>query len=61
MRSSNNTFACLDMWVEDLVHENRQWSLNGFVDSGRNITCPFNHTLLHELRLKYGIKHNSKT
>ena len=61
VRSSNNTFACLDMWVEDLVHENRQWSLNGFVDSGRNITCPFNHTLLHELRLKYGIKHNSKT
>ncbi|CAF1439124.1 unnamed protein product [Rotaria sordida] len=57
-RTSNRNFACLDFWVEDFVHEYRQWQVEGFIDNGRNISCPFNHTLLHELRKKYGIKHS---
>jgi hypothetical protein len=57
--SLGREFACLDLWIEDLVHENRQWKLGGFSDKDRNISCPFNHTLLHELRNKYGIKHKN--
>ncbi|CAF1144067.1 unnamed protein product [Rotaria sordida] len=49
---------CLDLWVEDFVHEHRQWNAGGFIDNGRNISCSFNHSLLHELREKYGIKHS---
>ncbi len=52
-RSPGREFACLDLWIEDFVHENRQWKLGGFSDNGRNISCPFNHTLLHELINKY--------
>jgi len=59
IRTPNKFFHCLDLWIEDFVHEERQWAENGFIDNGRNITCPFNHTLLRELRVKYGIKHNS--
>ncbi|CAF4490791.1 unnamed protein product [Rotaria sp. Silwood2] len=48
-------FGCLDFWTEDFVHEYRQWQLGGFLDNGRNISCPFNRSLLHDLRKKYGI------
>lgn len=58
-RTNDRTFACLDLWIEDFVHENRQWKLGGFIDNGQNISCPFNHTLLHQLRDKYGIKHKN--
>ncbi|CAF4507077.1 unnamed protein product, partial [Rotaria sp. Silwood2] len=57
-RTTDRNFNCLDVWVEDFVHEHRQWQLGGFVDNGRNINCPFNRSLLHELRKKYGIKRN---
>ncbi|CAF4736257.1 unnamed protein product [Rotaria sp. Silwood2] len=50
-------FDCLNFWTEDFVHEYRQWQLGGFLDNGRNISCPFNRSLLHELRKKYGIHH----
>jgi len=58
-RSPNINFNCLDIWIEDFVHEHRQWNLKGFIDMGKRIRCPFNHTLLHQLRNKYGIKHYS--
>ena len=61
IRSPNKFFACVDLWVEDLVHENNQWALNGTIKKGRMVRCPFNRTLLYQLRLKYGIKHKSKT
>jgi hypothetical protein len=57
IRSPDKLFACVDLWVEDVAHEYRQWAPGGFNDNGRNISCPVNHTLLHELRNKYGIEH----
>ncbi|CAF0922650.1 unnamed protein product [Rotaria sp. Silwood1] len=56
-RQSNIHFNCLELWVEDLVHEHRQWQIGGFMDGATNISCPFNHSLLYELRQKYGIDH----
>lgn len=56
-RSLNTDFNCRDIWVEDFVHEYRQWKTGGFIDEGRTRSCPFNHTLLRELRQKYGIHH----
>jgi hypothetical protein len=56
-RSPNTNFHCIDLWVEDLIHEYKQWKTEGFIDNGRTVSCPFNHTLLHELRQKYGIHH----
>jgi hypothetical protein len=58
-RSPYTEFHCLQFWSEDFVHESRQWKLGGFNDTGRNISCPFNRSLLHELRKKYGIEHYS--
>jgi len=57
-RSGNTSGFCLNLWVEDFVHENGQWSEAGLADNGKNISCPFNHTLLRELRIKYNIKHD---
>jgi hypothetical protein len=55
-RSADKHRDCIDLWVADLVHENRQWSSEGFIDKyGQNIRCSLNHTLLHELKRKYGI------
>ncbi|CAF1144029.1 unnamed protein product [Rotaria sordida] len=56
-RTSDRNSDCLDFWVEDFVHEHRQWQVGGFIENDRNISCPFNHSLLHELREKYRIKH----
>ena len=61
VRSANTSFACLNLWVEDFIHENGQWSEGGIGNNGKSITCPFNHALLRELRNKYGIKHDSNT
>ncbi|CAF3687979.1 unnamed protein product [Rotaria sp. Silwood1] len=58
-RTANKAFDCFHMWIEDFVHEYRQWQLGGFVENGNNISCPFNHSLLNQLRKKYGIKHNN--
>jgi hypothetical protein len=51
-------FGCVDTWAEDVVHENRPWLIEGSIFEGNNVTCPLNRSLLHELRDKYGIKHN---
>ncbi|CAF4281154.1 unnamed protein product [Rotaria sp. Silwood2] len=56
-RTRDKNFNCLDLWIEDFVHEHRQWQLGGFVDNGRRISCPFNRSLLHDLRKKHGIQH----
>ena len=56
-RSPNTIYDCLNVWVEDIVHEERQWNAAGFIYNGKTINCPFNHTLLHELRQKYNIYH----
>ncbi|CAF2093410.1 unnamed protein product [Rotaria magnacalcarata] len=56
-RLPNRMFTCLELWVEDFVHEERQWKLGGFMHNNKTISCAFNHTLLGELRTKYGIKH----
>ncbi|UJR32468.1 hypothetical protein I4U23_019930 [Adineta vaga] len=55
-RTSDREYMCLELWVEDFVHEDHQWKDGGYNDNGRNISCPFNRPLLHELRKKYGIK-----
>ncbi|CAF1016301.1 unnamed protein product [Adineta steineri] len=56
-RSPNNTFACVDFWPEDFVHEHNQWKKGGYIRNGRRVTCPFNRSLFYELREKYGIKY----
>ncbi|CAF4621293.1 unnamed protein product [Rotaria sp. Silwood2] len=56
-RTRDKNFNCLDLWIEDFVHEHHQWQARGFVDNGQNFSCPFNHSLLDELRKKYGIQH----
>jgi hypothetical protein len=33
-RSPDRNFACLDLLVEDFVHEYRQWKIGGFNDIG---------------------------
>jgi hypothetical protein len=56
-RSDDRHLACIKLWVEEMIQEQRQWSPIGFYDSNLNKTvkCPLNHTLLRELRKKYGI------
>ena len=56
VRSPDKPFACLDIWVEDFVHEFGQWKPGGLLDNGRNTTCPFDRSLLHQLRKKYRIE-----
>jgi hypothetical protein len=58
-RLPNKEFSCLDFWSEDFIHEYGPWKLGGFIHGERNISCPFNRTLLQQLRNKYGIKHYS--
>ncbi|CAF4462938.1 unnamed protein product [Rotaria socialis] len=59
VRAPFHETSCFHMWVEDMVHENRQWSSQGFVDGKRIIRCPLNHTLLRQLRQKYNIVHGT--
>jgi hypothetical protein len=54
-RWKENHVWCTDTWPEDIVYEQGPWSLEGISDSGRNMTCPYNRTLLHQLRQKYNI------
>ncbi|CAF1542887.1 unnamed protein product [Adineta steineri] len=56
-RSPDKQFKCLEIWAEDLVQEYNQWNDKGFIVNGKNIRCPFNHSLLRDLRKKYDIKH----
>ena len=56
-RSEKTKFACLNFWIEELVHEHRQWRMGGIIDNQKNISCHYNHTLLQQLREKYEIQH----
>lgn len=58
-RRVDREVRCMDSWVEIFVHENHVWSVGGAIEQGKNVTCPFNRTLLHELRVKYGIDHQA--
>jgi len=50
-RSASIHFACLNFWIEELIHEYRQWKVGGFINNNnKNITCSYNHTLLQQLR-----------
>jgi hypothetical protein len=52
---------CIDTWPEDIVYENGVWSLQGIrTDDGKNLTCPYNQTLLHQLRQNYNINFRFK-
>ncbi|CAF3750758.1 unnamed protein product [Rotaria socialis] len=50
-------FDCIQICIEDFVHEQRQWQAEVFLINNRRIICAFNHTLVHELRKNYGIDH----
>ena len=53
---------CIDTWPEDIIHEKGPWSLQGLHnDDGTNITCSYNRTLMHRLRLKYNIDFMSQS
>ena len=56
-RKVGRELHCNTMWIEEFVHEVKMWSPEDFIADGRQTTCPFNHTLLRELRQKYGITH----
>ena len=56
-RLPERIFDCLELWVEDFVHEQRQWKEGGVMIDGKNVRCPYNYTLLHQLRDKYHIRH----
>ncbi|CAF1280342.1 unnamed protein product [Adineta steineri] len=58
-RTPETNFACLHFWIEEFIHEYHQWNIRGMIDKKNNktISCLYNHTLLHELREKYGIEH----
>ncbi|UJR20072.1 hypothetical protein I4U23_023204 [Adineta vaga] len=60
IRSERTKFFCFNFWIEELVHEYRQWKIGGIIDNQKNLTCSYNHTLLHQLRQKYGIIHQDK-
>ncbi|CAF1334249.1 unnamed protein product [Adineta steineri] len=57
IRSGKNHFACTDVFAEDIIHEYKQWNIDGYMDGNKTIRCPLNRTLLRELRQKYGIYH----
>ena len=57
-RSGKTSGFCLNLWVEDFVHENGQWSEGGLANNNKSISCPFNRKLLRELRKKYAIEYN---
>lgn len=58
VRVVERTFPCLDLWFERFIHETAQWSTEGLVYEGKNISCQFNRTLLRALREKYRIDHH---
>ena len=55
-RSPYSPFNCLEIWIEEFVHEDKQWKVGSFIEGTKNVSCPSNHTLLRELR-QNGIKH----
>ena len=56
-RAANTNFNCYHFWVDEFIHERGAWKGDDGVDGYRKTGCLFNHTLLRELRKKYGIYH----
>lgn len=56
-RAPDTDFDCYDVWIDDIIHERGVWKEKQNINDSRYIICPFNHTLLRELREKYGIHH----
>jgi hypothetical protein len=56
-RAPNVNFDCYHFWVDEWIHERGQWKGVNGTDWNTKDTCPFNHTLLRELRVKYNIQH----
>ncbi|CAF1187045.1 unnamed protein product [Adineta ricciae] len=57
-RPAQTHFPCFNFWIEELIHEYRQWKVGGVIDNQKNLTCIYNQTLLRQLRQKYGITHD---
>ena len=56
-RSGAPHTLCLDLWIEDVIHEYGQWSVDGSIDGNEKIVCPYNRSAMRTLRKKYGIDH----
>ncbi|CAF3209111.1 unnamed protein product, partial [Rotaria sp. Silwood2] len=56
-RAPDTDFDCYDFWIDDIIHERGVWKEKQGVDDSIEILCPFNRTLLRELREQYGIHH----
>ncbi|CAF3822772.1 unnamed protein product [Rotaria sp. Silwood1] len=60
-REPGTSFLCYHSWVEELIHERGPWREVVGSDGKRKSHCPFNRTLMRELRDKYGIIHHEKS
>ncbi|CAF3645293.1 unnamed protein product [Rotaria sp. Silwood1] len=60
-RAPGTSFDCYHFWVEELIHERGPWREVVGSDGKRKSHCPFNRTLMRELRDKYGIIHYEKS
>ncbi|CAF3815126.1 unnamed protein product [Rotaria sp. Silwood1] len=56
-RARGTGFDCYHFWVEELIHERGPWREVVGSDGKRKTQCPFNQSLMRELRDKYGIRH----
>ncbi|CAF1237309.1 unnamed protein product [Rotaria sordida] len=56
-RARDTDFGCYNFWVEEFIHERGPWREQVSTDGIRKTHCPYNLTLMRELRDKYGIRH----
>jgi hypothetical protein len=56
-RAPGTEFSCYHFWIDEFIHERGQWEEVAGINGSKKIRCPYNRTLLHELRDKYGIHH----
>ena len=56
-RAPGVSFGCYHFWVDEVIHERGIWKRGDGIDGNTNVRCPFNRTLMHQLRNKYGIHH----
>ncbi|CAF1466041.1 unnamed protein product [Adineta steineri] len=56
-RAEGVPFGCYHFWIDEVIHERGVWRSQRKSDGTIKSVCPFNRTLLYELRKKYGIHH----
>ncbi|CAF4160462.1 unnamed protein product, partial [Adineta steineri] len=56
-RAEGVPFGCYHFWIDEVIHERGVWRSHRKSDGSIKSDCPFNRTLLYELRKKYGIHH----